>query len=52
MTSSNFYSLKIFWIQEGLVLAIIVGLASAIFVKYGIDYIFPKPPQNDDGGAF
>ena len=47
-----FYSLKIFWIQEGLVLAIIVGLASAIFVKYGFDYIFPKPPQNDDGGAF
>ena len=45
-----FYSLKIFWIHGGLVLAILVGIASAIFVKYGFDYIFPKPPQSDDGG--
>ena len=46
-----FYSLNIFWIYDGLVLAVIVGLFSAIFVKYGFDYIFPKPPQSDNGGA-
>ena len=46
-----FYSLNIFWIYDGLVLAVIVGLFSAIFVKYGFDYIFPKPPPADDGGA-
>ena len=45
-----FYSLNIFWIYDGLVLALVVGLFSAIFVKYGFDYIFPKPPVSDDGG--
>ena len=40
-----FYSLNVFWIYDGLVLSIIVGFASAIFVKYGFDHVFPKPPQ-------
>ena len=45
-----FYSLNVFWIFDGLVLSVIVGLASAIFVKYGFDHVFPKPPQ--EGGDF
>lgn len=45
-----FYSLNVYWIYDGLILSVIVGLASALFVKYGFDYIFPKPPQIEDGG--
>ena len=40
-----FYSLNIFWIYNGLLIAIIVGVFSAIFVKYLFDYIFPKPQE-------
>ena len=40
-----FYSLKIFWIYNGLIIAIIVGIFSAIFVKYLFDYIFPNPQE-------
>ena len=38
-----FYSLNIFWIYGGLILAIIVGAFSAVFVKYGFDHVFPSP---------
>ncbi len=38
-----FYSLNIFWIYDGLVIAILVGVFSALFVKYLFDYIFPEP---------
>ena len=44
-----FYSLNIFWIYDGLVIAILVGLASALFVKYLFDYVFPNPPQIQGG---
>lgn len=44
-----FYSLNIFWIYDGLVLAIIVGVFSALFVKYLFDYIFPNPPEVKGG---
>ncbi len=44
-----FYSLNIFWIYDGLVIAILVGLASALFVKYLFDYVFPNPPQIEGG---
>ena len=44
-----FYSLNVFWIYDGLVIAIIVGLASALFVKYLFDYVFPKPPEIEGG---
>ena len=40
-----FYSLKIFWIYNGLIIAIIVGIFPAIFVKYLFDYIFPNPQE-------
>ena len=44
-----FYSLNIFWIYDGILIAILVGLFSAIFVKYLFDYIFPNPPQIEGG---
>ena len=33
---------------NGLVLAIVIGILSALFVKYLFDIVFPKP-LNDDG---
>ena len=42
-----FYSLNVFWIYDGIVIAILVGIFSALFVKYLFDYIFPSP----QGGA-
>ena len=44
-----FYSLNVFWIYDGILIAILVGLFSAIFVKYLFDYIFPNPPQTEGG---
>lgn len=42
-----FYSLKIYWLYDGLLLAIIVGLISGLFVKYLFYYVFPKPMEED-----
>ncbi|WP_297982693.1 energy-converting hydrogenase A subunit A EhaA [uncultured Methanobrevibacter sp.] len=38
-----FFSFNFYWIYDGLVLAILAGLFSAIFVKYLFDYVFPSP---------
>ena len=38
-----FYSLNIFWIYDGIIIAILVGIFSALFVRYLFDYIFPNP---------
>ncbi len=38
---------KIYWIYNGLILAIIIGIFSAFFVKYLFYYIFPNPPGVD-----
>lgn len=43
------FSLKIYWIYDGLVLAIIIGILSALFVKYLFYYIFPNPPSVENG---
>jgi energy-converting hydrogenase A subunit A len=37
------YSLGFFWIYDGVVLAVIIGIISGLFVKYLFDYLFPKP---------
>ena len=34
---------------NGLVLAIIIGILSALFVKYLFDFVFPKPLDGDEG---
>lgn len=47
-----FFSFNIYWIYDGLALAVIIGILSALFVKYFFYYIFPNPAENDsiDGG--
>jgi energy-converting hydrogenase A subunit A len=37
------YSTKFYWIYDGLVLAIVIAISSALFVKYLFDHVFPKP---------
>jgi energy-converting hydrogenase A subunit A len=34
---------------NGLVLAIVIGILSALFVKYLFDFVFPKPLNEDNG---
>lgn len=43
-----FFSLNIYWIYDGLALAVIIGILSAVFVKYFFYYIFPDPPAEND----
>lgn len=43
------FALKIVWIYNGLVLAIIIGILSALFVKYLFYYVFPNPPGVNEG---
>jgi len=43
-----FFSFKIYWIYNGLILAVIIGILSALFVKYLFYYIFPNPPSEND----
>ena len=38
---------NIYWIYDGLALAVIIGILSAVFVKYFFYYIFPNPAEND-----
>jgi energy-converting hydrogenase A subunit A len=40
-----FYRLGYVWLYNGIVLAVIIGIISALFVKYLFYDIFPKPPQ-------
>jgi energy-converting hydrogenase A subunit A len=37
------YSTKFYWIYDGFVLAIVIAISAALFVKYLFDYVFPKP---------
>jgi len=39
------FSLNFFWIYDGLVLAVLCGIIAALFIKFGFDYVFPKPSQ-------
>jgi energy-converting hydrogenase A subunit A len=34
---------------NGIVLAVIIGILSALFVKYLFDFVFPKPLDGDEG---
>ena len=40
-----FFSFNIYWIYDGLALAVIIGI-----FKYFFYYIFPNPPAENDGG--
>ena len=46
---SLFFVLNYTFIYNGLVLAIIIGVLSALFVKYLFDFVFPKPLDEDAG---
>ncbi|MDR2966401.1 MAG: energy-converting hydrogenase A subunit A EhaA [Methanobacteriaceae archaeon] len=39
------FSINFIWIYNGIVLAIITGVVSALFVKYLFYYVFPNPPE-------
>ena len=46
---SLFLVLNYTFIYNGLVLAVIIGVLSALFVKYLFDFVFPKPLSEDNG---
>jgi len=39
------FSVNFFWLYDGLVLAVLCGIIAPLFIKFGFDHIFPKPPQ-------
>lgn len=45
---SLFLVLNYTFMYNGLLLAAIIGVCSALFVKYLFDYIFPSPAQEED----
>lgn len=46
---SIFLVLNYTFMYNGLVLAIVIGVLSALFVKYLFDFVFPKPLNEDNG---
>ena len=46
---SIFLILNYTFIYNGIVLAAIIGILSALFVKYLFDFVFPKPLDEDGG---
>lgn len=46
---SIFLVLNYTFMYNGLVLAVIIGVLSALFVKYLFDFVFPKPLDEDKG---
>ena len=44
-----FLVLNYTFMYNGLVLAVVVGVLSALFVKYLFDFVFPKPLDEDNG---
>ena len=46
---SIFLVLNYTFMYNGLILAIVIGILSALFVKYLFDFVFPKPLDGDEG---
>ena len=46
---SIFLVLNYTFIYNGIVLAAVIGILSALFVKYLFDFVFPKPLDEDKG---
>ena len=46
---SFFLVLNYTFMYNGLILAVIIGVLSALFVKYLFDFVFPKPLSEDNG---
>ena len=45
---SIFFILGYYWAYDGMILSLIIGIASALFVKYLFYYVFPAPNNGDD----
>ena len=43
-----FYSTGFYWIYNGMVLSIIIGVLSSFFMKYLFEYVFPKHIVEED----
>lgn len=48
---SLFFVLGYTFIYNGIVLSVVIGVLTALFVKYLFYEVFPKPLQNDGEGA-
>ena len=46
---SIFLVLNYTFMYNGLIFAIVIGVLSALFVKYLFDFVFPKPLNEDKG---
>ncbi len=46
---SIFLVLNYTFMYNGIVLAAVIGILSALFVKYLFDFVFPKPLNEDNG---
>ena len=46
---SIFLVLNYSFMYNGLVLAVVIGVLSALFVKYLFDFVFPKPLDENNG---
>ena len=46
---SIFLVLNYTFMYNGLLLAVIIGILSALFVNYLFDFVFPKPLNGDEG---
>ena len=46
---SIFIVLNYTFMFNGLILAVVIGILSALFVKYLFDFVFPKPLDEDEG---
>jgi energy-converting hydrogenase A subunit A len=46
---SIFLVLNFTFMYNGILLAVIIGILSALFVKYLFDFVFPKPLTGDEG---
>ena len=46
---SIFLVLNYTFMYNGIVLAVVIGILSALFVKYLFDFVFPKPLDEDKG---
>ena len=46
---SIFLVLNYTFMYNGLVLAVVIGILSALFVKYLFDFVFPKPLDENAG---
>ena len=46
---SIFLVLNYTFMYNGLILAVVIGVLSALFVKYLFDFVFPKPLDDNEG---